>query len=76
MVKRPTFYLDKGLPLAEREEKVTSNNSSIPLMFSTKYLNFNLKMFIACRNTSSKSQNEQDWVAQTLFKFKCQLKLK
>lgn len=47
-------YLDNGFPVAAKGEKVTSNNSSIPPMFSTKYLNFKQKMFRACFRTSSK----------------------
>lgn len=47
-------YLDNGFPVAAKGEKVTSNNSSIPPMFSTKYLNFKQKMFKACFRTSSK----------------------
>lgn len=47
-------YLDNGFPVAAKGEKVTSNNSSIPPMFSTKYLNFKQKIFKACFRTSSK----------------------
>lgn len=48
-------YLDKGFPVDARGEKDTSNNSSIPEMFLTKYLNFNSKVLTTCWVTALKS---------------------
>ena len=46
------IYLDMGLPEAARGEKDTSNNSSIPAIFCTKYLNLRWNMLTPCCSTS------------------------
>lgn len=48
-------HLDSGRPVADNGEKVTSNSSSMPWMFLTKYWNFSWKISIVCCNTELKS---------------------
>ncbi len=56
LLSRSSFkaHLERGFPVAARGEKDTSNSSSIPRMFSTKYLNFLLNILMAWSTTASK----------------------